>query len=528
MKKLLYFILFFSLLLPFNLYSQPQLEWAKTYNSAGMQDDNFVDMKIDGHGNTYITGYTIVSSSNYDIVTMKYSSSGNLEWVKTYDGMLHDFDSPVGIEIDKAGYIYVSGTTKDSIESKREYLLLKYNTEGNLIWKKKYNNSVDTIDNYNNAHKMVIDNTGNIFITGEGGGHGISVPPGIVTIKVDSSGNKLWTRYFKSVAPATDMVSAISIDSQGNIFIAGGSPGIGGLMIKYNSIGDSIFTKTSYFISGNKIFNLTDQNIILAAGNGLIKCDSTGNIIWSRVFRNPFSSEDFQVDQTLNIYAAGSVALSSGSKYVTVKFNYNGDSLWSRSYQAFANSYNIPTSIAIDKNQKIYVSGYVEKNQFSIRFLTVKYSQDSTFNWAIQYNNGIEFSDYEAKRILLDSAGNIYLAGISKTSGTDITLIKYSQQTSITHVFDKIPQKFNLSQNYPNPFNPETKIHYDLSKTSFISLNIYNSLGRKISSLVNKLQPAGNYTVNFNSNDFNLPSGIYFYIISFGEILITKKMILVK
>lgn len=91
-----------------------------------------------------------------------------------------------------------------------------------------------------------------------------------------------------------------------------------------------------------------------------------------------------------------------------------------------------------------------------------------------------------------------------------------------------VPLKYSLSQNYPNPFNPSTKINYVIKQSGFVSLKIFDLLGKEVASLVNEKQNAGSYAVDFNSAEFNLPSGIYFYTLSAGEFKETKKMVLVK
>jgi beta-glucanase (GH16 family) len=71
------------------------------------------------------------------------------------------------------------------------------------------------------------------------------------------------------------------------------------------------------------------------------------------------------------------------------------------------------------------------------------------------------------------------------------------------------PVQFNLLQNYPNPFNPETTITYALPSDSHVRINLYNSLGEKVSELVNEVKPVGSHDVLFNANNF--PSGVYYY-----------------
>jgi hypothetical protein len=96
----------------------------------------------------------------------------------------------------------------------------------------------------------------------------------------------------------------------------------------------------------------------------------------------------------------------------------------------------------------------------------------------------------------------------------------------IKPISSNIPKTYALSQNYPNPFNPITNINFDLPRKDFVNLIIFNSLGQVVQTLVNETKEAGSYKVDFNAS--NLPSGAYFYRISAGSFVDTKKMILVK
>ena len=100
---------------------------------------------------------------------------------------------------------------------------------------------------------------------------------------------------------------------------------------------------------------------------------------------------------------------------------------------------------------------------------------------------------------------------------------EYSQTVEI-NVYS--PNKFELKQNFPNPFNPATKIKFSVSNKQFVSLKVYNTLGKEVKTLVNEEKSAGTYEVEFSSDD--LPSGIYFYKITVGDFTQAKKMILLK
>lgn len=97
---------------------------------------------------------------------------------------------------------------------------------------------------------------------------------------------------------------------------------------------------------------------------------------------------------------------------------------------------------------------------------------------------------------------------------------------SVRQLDNQIPSKFEMAQNYPNPFNPSTTIKYAISKLANVNLSIYNILGQKVMELINTQQTAGTYEVKFDGA--SLSSGIYFYSLSNGSSLITKKMMLLK
>lgn len=112
---------------------------------------------------------------------------------------------------------------------------------------------------------------------------------------------------------------------------------------------------------------------------------------------------------------------------------------------------------------------------------------------------------------------NLYLDKICISNGT----------TGITNLnLFTVPDNFSLSQNYPNPFNPATKINFSLPKQGFVSLKIYDALGREVMTLVNEQKQAGSYAVDFNGS--NLSSGVYFFRMESGEFKDIKKMMLIK
>ena len=116
-------------------------------------------------------------------------------------------------------------------------------------------------------------------------------------------------------------------------------------------------------------------------------------------------------------------------------------------------------------------------------------------------------------------------------TGYNFNYFEFTQTTVGIKNDKNIPEKFQLFQNFPNPFNPTTVIKYSVPNFTSITssnteLKIFDTLGRQIKTLVNKVQPAGIYEVNFDASE--LPSGIYFCELSCGNFLQTKKMLLLN
>ncbi len=159
-------------------------------------------------------------------------------------------------------------------------------------------------------------------------------------------------------------------------------------------------------------------------------------------------------------------------------------------------------------------------------------------NWGFNtfkktYRNGI--SGFVIQHSLVKDIG-FYSSGMGDLNGTSEILkafringISYGD-TLLLGIKDKpesnLINDFQLSQNYPNPFNPATKIGFRIAEFGFVSLKVYDVLGREVATLVNEEKKPGTYEVNFNASNFS--SGIYFYRIKTGSFIQTKKILLLK
>lgn len=112
--------------------------------------------------------------------------------------------------------------------------------------------------------------------------------------------------------------------------------------------------------------------------------------------------------------------------------------------------------------------------------------------------------------------------GVDMTTRGVINVVTGIGDDAVTGVVEK----YSLDNNYPNPFNPSTKIQYSIPTNEFVSLKVYDAIGKEVATLVNKQQNAGVHNVNFNASQ--LSSGVYFYKIDAGNFVSVKKMMLIK
>jgi dipeptidyl aminopeptidase/acylaminoacyl peptidase len=162
----------------------------------------------------------------------------------------------------------------------------------------------------------------------------------------------------------------------------------------------------------------------------------------------------------------------------------------------------------------------------------------------LTYNNSDnhfpDWSPDENQIIFCSNDGNDYELVVMNSDGTNqqfvtnnnfnewVVVWRPTGSTGIGYPQDEreFQNGINLHQNYPNPFNPTTKISYQIPELSYVTLKIYDVLGKEIATLVSEEKPAGNYEINFNA--FDVTSGIYFYQLETESYLETKKMILLK
>ncbi len=205
--------------------------------------------------------------------------------------------------------------------------------------------------------------------------------------------------------------------------------------------------------------------------------------------------------------------------------------------------FNIPTKTFSDPTQKLIearaggaavynpisqkgfiIGGYNETNVALNSVEEVTILPDGSLN--IVSSTPLNYS--RTNLMAVNYKGTVAVFGGKDASGKVVPYVEISENVTDVASNSSIPNEFHLNQNYPNPFNPETVISYQLAKGSFVTLKIYDTIGREIVTLVNEYKDPGVYNSQFSSMNSQLPSGIYFYRLTAGSYSSTKKMLLLK
>jgi hypothetical protein len=373
--------------------AQGDLLWLQTYDGTAGTGDIVQAIAVDSQDNIYITGQSYGVGSGADIVTIKYSASGQQEWVERWDGSASDNDYPIALKVDDQGNVYVTGSSTMS-QSGQDLILLKYSTFGGLMWVSTYQGSENFMDY---GADLVIDSVHNVFVVGSTA----TVPYGwycwdVVTIKFNSAGETLWTRRYSNSDPDTNDVGvAIGLSGLGQVLIAA-------------EIGDN---------------NYPPQRSIL------IEYSSNGDFMWEQTV----PCRDTKYLATTDggeIYVAGLDNINIANyNYCLVKFNLDGLMIWKRIYVP----YGFPggqelSGLALDNFGNVYISGNYWSGFLDDNLVTIKYNSEGILQW-VQWFSGPGWGATWGGGLVLDDSGHVFAAGAAWYSGNDMdaVTVKYDQ-----------------------------------------------------------------------------------------------------
>lgn len=482
-----------------------QLLWEETYNGDGNGDDWAVAIAVDDEGNVYVTGASYGIETDLDIVTIKYDTDGNEQWVARYNGPVNGEDYAYDIAIDAQGNVYVVGVSWGgeswSEGTDYDYAVVKYNSEGMMQWLVRY----DRVNGWDEATAIAVDGEGNVYVTGwawtsEGAWD-------YTTMKLDTNGQGVWIAYYGGPANDLDFARDIAVDEEGNVYVTGWSKGIG--------------TGFDY---------------------ATIKYDCEGKMQWVARFNGCGNGDDYAFALALDSHGNPHVTgwgkgVGTGTDYFTLKYDTDGNQLWFAGHNGPGNGNDHAFDIAVDNNGNVFVTGEIwllrPTTPFDYDFGTVKYNANGDIQWAPGYDHPGGGSNDCASAIAIDNRGCIYVTGWSAFNGATIfTTIKYHDSDHLlqnTNAKASSPQGDQPSisiQADPNPVLGTTRITFSLPTAGFVKLGIYDVQGREVARLVEGESRDGSNQVGWAPD--GLPAGIYFCRLEFGSKVETSKIVLLR
>jgi uncharacterized delta-60 repeat protein len=431
-------------------------QWVSRYNHTSNGVDKPIYIVADGSGNVYVAG---ISSDNMtDYATIKYNANGVQQWVTRYNtSNTSSYNQPLGIGVDGNGNVYIAGNT---VESDIKSTAIKYSSNGIEQWVKKLENVTIQLED-DKAKAMVVDGSGNVYITGSSTGRGTRSD--FTTVKYSPNGAELWIKHYSTAGD--DYAAAIAVDASGNVYVTGSSVTCAYsypceyndsydqytyyITVKYSQDGTEQWVRqhdtgfnsvaTAIAIDAGGYVYVTGSSITNPASEdfGTIKYSPDGTELWVQKYHNQFSESSNDKATAIAIDAQGDVYVTGtsngggvGQDYATVKYSSDGRLLWSRIYNGPGNGDDQPVSIKIDPSGSVYVAGSSAGSETGQDYALVKYTTSGTQSWVKRYHNG---SYDQARGLAIDQCGGVYLTGVSRNSNNGLVYrtLKYNASGSI-------------------------------------------------------------------------------------------------
>jgi uncharacterized delta-60 repeat protein len=417
--------------------------WSQTYTESGITDTYGAGIQVDETGNVYVSGYRWGPSIDSDILLIKYDPSGGQQWVAEYAGTGMNNDFPTVLALDDQGNIFIGGYSY-SVTVESDFATLKFDNDGNLIWDMLFNGSAWANDWITD---MTLDDSGNVYVAGVTAGESSNDDYGI--IKYSSDGNEVWSTQFDGIT-GTDWATSIAVDNQGQTYVTGVSQHYDDYIDYYTLKLDSAGSQSwgiRWGVSGNgdswasdivvdDSLNVTVTGLSYGGLFGFdyvtVQWDSAGAESWvSRYTNNLFGGYDeatsLILDSQNNVIVTGVTESDNQTNdIVTVKYDTAGVELWSRLFDAGTGIDDVAFYLSLDSDDAVMVGGRAISSLNLENYSILRYEADGTESWNTQYDGPGNSLDLGVA-ITTDGLSNAFAVGtiVNPLSGADISIIKY-------------------------------------------------------------------------------------------------------
>ncbi len=505
-----------------------------------------------------LVGYTFSFGAGLnDIYVVKLDMSGALHWTTTVGGSIIDEAYSI-IQTADGGYA-VAATTLSFGTGRNDMYVLRLDANGTLKWSRTIGGSMAE-----RALSITRTTDGGLAVAGATDSFGAGSGD-MYIVKLDSSGVLQWSRTLGAVS--ADIPLSIIQTADGGYALAGYTFSFGAgqndvYIVKLDSSGTLQWNRTvggTNYDYGQSIIQTADGGYAVAgytqsfgAGNYdtyIVKLDSSGTLQWNRTIGGTNVDYAYSVIQTAGggfavVGSTRSFGAGNDDVYI-VKLDATGTLQWSKTFGGIAE--DAARSIVQTADGGFVVAGYTRSfgaGNADVYILKLDSSGTTCGNSTTPTSTvTTPTPTVDAPSPTVTTPAST-VTPPSPTVGSGGMAVLICTTVGIERGAHEPPDGFALHQNYPNPFpakggsrpnrwlagasggNPATTISFSLPFTSFVSLKVFDALGREVTTLLSEQLSAGTYSQTWDAAD--LPSGVYFYRLDAAGFTQTKRMLLLR
>ena len=384
--------------------------WAQRYSQPAPSGDGPARVITDSEGNVVVAGYTTGFISGADWLVLKYSNEGALLWAQHYSGPGISSEEPYDLAAGPDDRIVATGCIWNGTD--KDILTIAYSSGGVPLWTNRYDGSAHSNDV---ASAVAVDTNGDVYIAGSSYKSGNS--DDYVVLKYSAAGVPVWTNHYNGPDNGSEGALGLGL-ANGRVFVAGNSLSngvIGFVTIAYTASGVPLWTNrfdqpgATVYLSEMRVDD--SGNVFLVVQDAVVVYSEAGALLWTNHSSGPAS---------LALGKNGSVAVAQVNQFVTISYSASGLPLWTNRYPG---SGNFAQAVAIDGSGNVFVTGESDDTTGWEDFVTIAYSAAGVPLWTNRYDGPFGYDSDRALAMALDAQGNVFVTG---PGSDDITTIKYS------------------------------------------------------------------------------------------------------
>jgi uncharacterized delta-60 repeat protein len=421
--------------------------WRKIFGASGAGPDEVKQVVLDAQGNVYVTGYANNFGAGNDFWTMKFNPAGDTLWTRSYnDSNFNQYDQANSLAIDANGNVVVAGESDSDVSSitNDDFLVVKYDANGNLLWNRRFNDAGNTTDR---AEKVVIDASNNIYVAGRSNN---GTDDDYCLIKYNGAGTQQWIQFvdFGGTDRATDM----DLDASGNVYVTGRRSNGNDddyCTVKYNAQGTLQLTAVFDFVEDDRaeaidvasdgsfvVTGRSDSNptAVLNYDIYTVKYNAQGTQVWAKSFAGSGGGDDWGVDVQLSAsgkvlvagFADADASANVSTDFIALAYDAAGTSLYS--FNPGGAGDDDARSAAFGPNDEMWVCGQTAQGSGNTanRNAALYKLADNGSATPFVFNGQGDKSD-NVKDWYIDSQQNVYMAGysVNRDRDRDFSLVKF-------------------------------------------------------------------------------------------------------